>query len=124
MKINLNKPSQAVSHLLLEDLDIVGKVKNTKQWKTDRDIRISVQFNGVEMNPETLEKVLYQWQDSNCKTIAEKYDPENFDKRVEDEVKQRMDKLLKDKVSDSIDLLNELHNKLEDTNNLIKWDWE
>lgn len=117
MKISLEDPSQLMSHLLLEDEEVAAATAKTRT-KDDSSITATVQFNGVEMKPETLERVLkhFCWCVEN--DLMKKYAD------VEAEVHRRLLERVQKEADELTAVMHDFTQRIEDANALIKPYWE
>ena len=76
--------------------------------------------NGVEIPAQMMEDWLQFQFESLCKKAKEQYDPENFDKRVEERAKE----LLKEHADNALEKLEQLQNILYNSEDLLTPHWE
>jgi spore coat polysaccharide biosynthesis protein SpsF (cytidylyltransferase family) len=119
MKIDINNPSQLLSHLLLEDVDLVMVVSETSKWKEDGIIEATCQFNGVDVTADVLEKVLQNFVKQIEDHCREKYDANNIDKLVE----ERANEIIKNHADRVLEKLTAIEYVLSDPHNIITPHW-
>lgn len=120
MNINIDDCSQILSHVLLEDHDLVDKITQSPEWKATTAIKAELMFNGVMVSAESFEKTLQGLFDQVETYLREKYDAANLDKLVEERAQQ----LLKEHADNALDKLYNLTRILEESEDLIVPHWE
>lgn len=120
MKININDPSQMLSHVLLGDLDVCKAVRDTKEYKADKTITPTVFMNGIEVPAESLEKALKSLFNQVESHYKEHYQADAFDAKVEEKAVQ----LLKEHADNAIEKMHNLMMTLEDSESLLTPHWE
>lgn len=89
----------ALVHLMLENTpDALQLIIDSDEWKLptdnkDKVINVTMQFNGIETEPQVLETLLQGWNDFNNKYYQEKYSDIELEisRRVNEEVNKRME---------------------------------
>ena len=117
LKVDANNPNQLLSHLLLEDAEVAKSVSKTLT-KADPNVIPTVQFNGVEMKPETLERVLKHFIGCVENELMEKYS------NVELEVQRRLEERVQEEVKHITLAMEEFAQSIEDARSIIKPYWE
>lgn len=120
MEINIENPSQLLSHLLLEDIVVADKVRDTEAFQKDRKVTATVQMNGVEVPAEVMESVLQKLFEQVQCHYRNQYDADAFDRRVEEKAKQ----ILQEHADNALEKLHNLTMVLEDPEHLIVPHWE
>jgi hypothetical protein len=120
MKIDIENPNRLLSLFLLENVDIVNSVAETKELKDNGRIIATVKMNGVEVPAEVMENVLQNLINQVEEHYREQYNADAFDKRVED----RAEQILKEHADNVLEKLYSLSTKLEESDSLIKPYWK
>lgn len=118
MKVNLQDPSQLMSHLLLANSNVVEAVIATPQWKSGEGITITAQFNGIEVSAESAEVALQHLFKQQDEYYKQKY------AHVEKEVQKRLEQRIKDEAEKIVDKMRDLIQVLESAGDLIKPYWD
>lgn len=116
MKIDVNNTSQLLSHVLLQNKEVVDKVCKNKQFRIDGKVEATVYFNGVKVPAETLEEVLKHF----IKCAEESVDMKTFNDRVQAKAEEIL-KTHTDNIMEKLQVLGEINNRPED---FIKNGWE
>jgi hypothetical protein len=117
MKIDLNDPNQLLSHLLLEDAEVAKAVSKTLTSSYD-NVTPTVQFNGVDMQPETLERVLKHFMKCVENDLMNKYS------NVELEVQRRLEERVQKEAKRITLAMEDFIHSIEDARSIIKPYWE
>lgn len=105
MKITLkdiDNRKVALCHLMLScEKPTIQAIVNTDDWKLpedskDKSVNVTVQFNGVEADPNALEKLMTDWYHGITKSIEEKYS--DIDKEIERRVYERVQKIESERI--------------------------
>ena len=130
MKFTLNA-KDIFSHILLNQGGVEKEVSKTPQWKEGKNLDVTMQMNGVEVDPYILTKIMHQWRDDWVESIRKEYDADNFDKRVEEAAKKIVDEKhqglvnnLQTQCDEVSEVLVGLSKKLSVADLLIKYEWE
>lgn len=98
MKINIDNPNQLMSHFVLHDADVAKEVSETEQWKKEKTITATVQFNGVSVPAHVMEQVLQDLFRQTQEHYRKEYNADNFDTAVtlacEKKIKDTMQKVM------------------------------
>lgn len=90
---DLKNGKKALAHLLMESKEVAETVSKSPEWtvedKENRNVAVTVQFNGIECPAEVLESLLAGWYDAMNKQFVKKYADQEAEikKRVEDDLK-------------------------------------
>jgi len=115
MKFTLDS-KDILSHLVLDNDNIVDAVGGTKAWRSDGVLEAKLTVNGVDIPAEELDKLLNKmWKLAQVETGAEA-----FEEAVREEAKER----LKAEFGKELDALNRLSRKLEDIDDLLVYSWD
>ncbi|AHX01086.1 hypothetical protein M316_0021 [Nitrincola phage 1M3-16] len=120
MKIDIDNPSQLLSHIMLSDREISEKVAETSNWKENGAIDAKASFNGVEVDGSVLEKVLQEFVKQIEDYFVEKYDADEFDRRVE----EKAEAIIKEHADNAAEKLSQLSRVLEEHERLLKPYWQ
>ena len=120
MKVDIDNPKQMLSHLLLDNVDVVTAVAETINWNKSGEINCTVQFNDVELPASILEDVLHKLFKQVEDHYSEKYQADAFDQRVEEKAKE----IVKEHADNVVEKLYNLAQVLEESGDLIKPHWE
>jgi hypothetical protein len=116
MEIDIENPAQLLSHVLLQNKQVVDKVVKTKQYRIDGEIEATVYFNGVKCPAETLEEVLKHF----VECVKKEVDLGGFN----DKVQRKAEQILKthtDNVLEKLSVLEDISCRPED---FIKEGWD
>jgi hypothetical protein len=120
MQFTLDQDQLALNHITLENRDKAVEIASTELWKTREILEACLTINGVEIPAQIVEDWLQSQFEVLCKKAKENYDPENFDKRVEEKAKE----LLKLHADNALEKIYELQSRLEDVDSLLTPYWE
>ena len=120
MNINIDNPAQILSHVLLEDKDLVNAVVSSKQWQELGEIKGTLILNDVEVSADVLENTLQSIFDQIETYTRSKYNADDFDARVEEKAQE----LIKEHADNCLEKMGELQRVLEMSEQLIKPHWE
>jgi hypothetical protein len=118
MHVNINDPTQILSHILLQDEDLAAAVAATPGWRQEQLISPAVEFNGVAVPAQVFEDALKQLVNQLGQQISAQY------AHVEAEVQRRVEQRLKDEVEPVLNKLYDLQRMLENVGDVIKPYWE
>jgi hypothetical protein len=118
MQINLNDPTQILSHVLLHDTELSMAVAATPGFVEGKQIVPAVTFNGVAVDAEIFEAALKQLYNQLLTQLAARYAD------VEQEVQRRLEQRMKDEASQILEKMHQLESALADAAQLIKPYWE
>lgn len=119
---DLRDGKKALTHLLLQSAEVAHAVAKTPGWSApenidDKEVHVTVQFNGVSVEAELLEKLLAKWYEGIQKSFEKQYSD------VESEVSRRVEKkvleLAKEKIDPITDQMQELMNQMHNMPHLI-----
>lgn len=116
MIIDIDNPAQLLSHLLLQNKDVVTKVTQTEKFLSEGRVEATVFFNGVELPAETLEEILKHF----VKCVERSVDLDGFN----DKVQAKAEEILKthtDNILEKLEVLDRVSSSPED---FIKEGWE
>lgn len=120
-KFSLRDHQVALSHFMLNDKAACKKILEARNEGDNTSTYVATVFiNGVQIDANVIEKELHRWYNSLETKIRNEFTPEGFDKRVEEEVRKR----LKERADGVIELLDNLRDKLQESDDLIKPYWE
>lgn len=120
MKINVDDPSQLLSHVLLGSREVCTAVRDSKEYKADKTIAATVLMNGVEVPAEILEAALKKLMDQVESHCREHYQADAFDAKVEEKANQ----LLQEHADNAIEKMQNLMMTLEDAESFLTPHWE
>ncbi|CAM0035576.1 hypothetical protein VPH184E373B_0010 [Vibrio phage 184E37-3b] len=114
------KPDDILSHLILEDSVTAQAIAETPEWKDgDGILGMDIKVNGITVDTEVFRKVLmHMWIQANDRA-KDAVDEDKFQERVQAAAK----KLVQDSADGLMETMNELQNKLNDVDQLVKWSW-
>lgn len=120
MKLEFDNPNQIISHMILENMEVVNAIIDTEQFKNKEGVTITVFANGVEIPAIIIENTMHQIMKRYEAHVREKYDAPNIDRMVYDKAQQ----LLTESANTVIDQIDNLRFKLENITDMIKPYWE
>ena len=120
MIIDIDNSQQILSHVLLGDIELAGKVAKTDAWKELEKIKGELTFNGVTVSSQCLEDALQKLFKQVEENIKEKYDADKFDERVEERARQ----ILKDHADNVLDKIEGIADSLREIDDVIVPYWE
>lgn len=98
------------------DAMLAGKEPSSREYLYTATVFIE----GVQIPAEVINSELKRWYSGLEERIRSEFTPEGFEKRVEEEVRKR----IKDRADGVIELLDNLRDKLQDADDLIKPYWD
>lgn len=107
MQIDIENANQLLVQFLFNDRSLVESVVETKEWKEEAKITLTVLINGVEIGSESFEKTLQDVLNQVEEGVREKYSADAIDARVQEQVESEVNL----RVSD---FKQEMFEKLED----------
>jgi hypothetical protein len=119
MKIKLNDPSQIMSHFVLRSTAVVEALIETEEFKRDGSLIAKVIVNGVEIPADVYEDVLNNLFTQYYDAVRNKYEAPKIDQMVEDKAKE----LLKQSADNVIETLDDLRDRLQNIDDMIKPYW-
>lgn len=96
-----------ISHLILGNRELCKKVKATEGYDIE-NVEISFKVNGVEFAVDAFEQITNEWSDRIEEEVKKKYD---F-LESEQAVIKKAEELIKDKLSATWDMLNNIEDNL------------
>ena len=109
-----------LSHLVLEDTTAADLITDTTLWKVHNILEMEIKVNGVDIPASTFRKVMESMWEQAKDLADEAVDAKTYRTRVE----ARATELVETQASAVMDLMRELENKLQNVDDIVKWDWE
>lgn len=105
IKINdIDNPKQkALVFLMMEQpKDIIKAIVNTDEWKLpenkdDKIVNVTVQYNGVEADPKSLEKLIVFWHNDMETTLKKQYS--DIEAEIERRVSTRLQEAIEERIN-------------------------
>jgi len=116
MKIDIENPTQFLSHLLLQNSDVAKDVARSGNWQNGGEITCTVQFNGVQVPAETLEELLARFM----RHVEKQVDLDSFNEKVEERAKQ----ILSEHADNALEKIQWLTDMVDSPDMYIKPEWE
>jgi len=104
MQFKIRDHKLFINHLLLSDRSLAKDVAATEEWEGEGELTARLVINGVDVPVDVWEAYMTSLTKRIEAEFREKYDSNNFDRRVELEVKS----ILKSSVGDIVDKLSGL----------------
>lgn len=107
---------------LLLSSNVVGDVVKTERFQKDRNVDVSVTFNGVEIDPDSFSEILEEHLKKVERTFKDKYS--DIEQEVQRRVKEQVEDLFESQVQTMIRSFQDLQDKVQDVNDIVKYKWE
>lgn len=125
---DIDSTKVAMCHLMLENTrETVQAIVNTDEWKLpenskDKVVNVTMQFNGIEADPQILEKLMTDWYHSIHEEYKKQYSDLNAE--VEKRVYKRVREIEEERITPYEERLNGAIKNLEEAkNNLMCLPW-
>lgn len=128
MKITLKdieSTKVALCHLMLNNKEeTVKAIVNTDEWKLpenskDKVVNVTMQFNGIEADPQILEKLMTDWYHSIHEEYKKKYSDLNAE--VESRVNKRVQEIVNEQIEPYEKRLSVVIENLEEAKNNLSF---
>lgn len=119
-QVNIEDPSQIMSHILLGSFEICDMVASTKEWKDDKKMNLFVSVNGVEIGGDVFEQELKKLIDRVEESFKVKYDATRLDELIEERAKE----LLKEHADNALEAIYNLTHRLQEAEDLLVPYWQ
>lgn len=110
-----------LSHLILQDMETAMQINDTPQWDGGKGtLEMDIKVNGVTVPTEVFRKVMENmWKQARTQA-ADAVDESKYKQRVQEAASKKVQEC----AGQLLETMNDLQNKLHDTDQLVKWNWE
>lgn len=114
MFLDIEKQDVLANHLLLQQgPEKCKEITETEQFKNNKELELKILINGTEIEyEEKFEEILQRQYRRLKEHFEEEYNAEAFDRRV----KEQAEAIIKNKMSELVDKLDEMSNNLSNMN--------
>ena len=109
-----------LSHLVLEDEATAYLLIDSDLWKLHETLEMEIKVNGIDIPVSTFRKVMESMWEQAKDLADEAVDAKTYRSRVE----ARATELVETQASTVMDLMRDLENKLQNVDDIVKWNWD
>ena len=115
MKFKLDR-KYFMSHMVLQSRDLAAEVAKTDDWINNEELEAKLFVNGVEVNSDHIEVFLKRlWEQAQLDSGMDAFDAA---------VKKEAKRMLQDKADSVVSVMDDLMQKLHNTDDLLDYNWD